>query len=362
MHFPITETSAAPKATTSIDCSCSTFCTSSRTSSTYCSSPPVLHCRAHTVQDDVAKEENNNINDINKNNNTMNVFLNGVAESLGDVFGRNRAVHNTKSTFKFLEKDDHKNDISCAKKDQQQDQQQQHLEDDCDPTESCSDTSSCCSFYDDDLDEMMIDEDGQAKQQQQQRPMVKPMKRKVLFGSVFVREYASTVGDHPLCSDSCPLTLDWSYFEIMERDLESFESKRCLLRHKAPRRLNIDQRRDRIKETGSVDPTSLQEMEFHLSMSRLHEPSGHDEEEEIEEVIEEEDDDDEYTVDECMDGNDIYSYPLEIQQDCILTEDGNNEGEQQRQQIETIIWKRVLPSPTSYKEDSSQQRITAVWV
>ena len=37
-------------------------------------------------------------------------------------------------------------------------------------------------------------------------------KQQVTFGSVYIRHYACTVGDHPLCHDSCPLSLDWKYY------------------------------------------------------------------------------------------------------------------------------------------------------
>ena len=36
--------------------------------------------------------------------------------------------------------------------------------------------------------------------------------KRVTFGNISIREYACTVGDHPLCTDSCPISLDWNYY------------------------------------------------------------------------------------------------------------------------------------------------------
>ena len=43
-------------------------------------------------------------------------------------------------------------------------------------------------------------------------------KQQVTFGSVYIRHYACTVGDHPLCHDSCPLSLDWKYYYIDQEE------------------------------------------------------------------------------------------------------------------------------------------------
>ncbi|KAL7565162.1 hypothetical protein ACA910_021539 [Epithemia clementina (nom. ined.)] len=188
-----------------------------------------------------------------------------ATDELPDAFRNNRTFHHHGGTLvhnhnhqpqnnEVYHNDNHDEQFLCGKK-------RASIDEFSDPTESCSsDDSSCCSFYDDEEEQginVVL------------KPIIKPVKRQVLFGSVQVREYASTVGDHPLCVDSCPLTLDWGYSDAMEQDLETYESKRFLFRRNVPRRLDIDQRRDRIKETCDMDDESLHEMEFHVALTRL---------------------------------------------------------------------------------------------
>lgn len=36
--------------------------------------------------------------------------------------------------------------------------------------------------------------------------------KRVTFGNICIREYACIMGDHPLCTDACPISLDWNYY------------------------------------------------------------------------------------------------------------------------------------------------------
>jgi len=82
--------------------------------------------------------------------------------------------------------------------------------------------------------------------------------KRVRFDSVEVREYSVTVGDHPCCPDSCPLTLEWSWAQessapvqlahheairFMERSQSSTEYQ---YGRRGPRRLSRAERRERV--------------------------------------------------------------------------------------------------------------------
>lgn len=70
-------------------------------------------------------------------------------------------------------------------------------------------------------------------------------RRTVSFKNVEVREYSITVGDHPLCYDGLPLTLDWEHSETVEiRDVST--SRERSGNYRAPRRLSFGERRDRL--------------------------------------------------------------------------------------------------------------------
>jgi hypothetical protein len=80
------------------------------------------------------------------------------------------------------------------------------------------------------------------------RPL--PPRRSVSFKSVEVREYSITVGDHPLCYDGLPLTLDWEHSDTVEiRDVSTSRERRG--NYRAPRRLSFDERRDRLFSVAS---------------------------------------------------------------------------------------------------------------
>jgi hypothetical protein len=72
-----------------------------------------------------------------------------------------------------------------------------------------------------------------------------PPRRTVSFKNVEVREYSITVGDHPMCYDGLPLTLDWEHSPSVEiRDVST--SRERSGNYRAPRRLSFDERRERL--------------------------------------------------------------------------------------------------------------------
>lgn len=58
----------------------------------------------------------------------------------------------------------------------------------------------------------------------------KKPKRSVSFGEICIREYQTTLSDHPMCSDGPPIGLDWSYTEQMAINIEDYEADKLLYR------------------------------------------------------------------------------------------------------------------------------------
>ena len=133
-------------------------------------------------------------------------------------------------------------------------------EDDDEDSIFSSDEESCCSLYDDEQDLACL----QATNQD-----VPPGERRVRFSTVSIREYASTLGDHPSCLDTCPVTLDWVYARGYKRDIDSYENSRFFLRRGYPQKLSQTERRRRIRETSRISRRALREMELQVAMRRL---------------------------------------------------------------------------------------------
>ena len=51
-------------------------------------------------------------------------------------------------------------------------------------------------------------------------------RRQVHFGVVLVREHSLTIGDHPMCTDPLPLTLDWMHTGEKRYDINLYEATR----------------------------------------------------------------------------------------------------------------------------------------
>ena len=71
--------------------------------------------------------------------------------------------------------------------------------------------------------------------------------KRVSWSSVEIREYDCTLGDHPLCSDQLPISLDWSHTKGIRKSLNG--SSRCPERMSTyvfPRRLTYEDRLRRL--------------------------------------------------------------------------------------------------------------------
>jgi len=83
-----------------------------------------------------------------------------------------------------------------------------------------------------------------------------PAKRRLTFNhKVEVREYCVTVGDHPVCSDDLPLSLDWSHAPAYCTDIQ--HSKNRGFYYQAPRRLSLQDRRKRLSKVADYSDEIL---------------------------------------------------------------------------------------------------------
>ena len=75
------------------------------------------------------------------------------------------------------------------------------------------------------------------------RPMKNSNRRHVHFGVVLVREHSLTIGDHPMCNDPLPLTLDWMHTDEQQYDINIYEATRtlrCSIRQEKERRASCN--------------------------------------------------------------------------------------------------------------------------
>jgi hypothetical protein len=126
--------------------------------------------------------------------------------------------------------------------------------------------------------------------------------RRISFSQVQIREYAVTIGDHPMCSDGMPLSLDWDYYDEQTQDIDSSSERLGL--YKFPRRLSYEERRDRVCTSVGADfgtccdVTAVIDM-LHLSWSQtriLPAPDLYD----IEDMDDEDDEADDSVDDDAM--------------------------------------------------------------
>ena len=68
-------------------------------------------------------------------------------------------------------------------------------------------------------------------------PSDKP-KRTVSFGDISIREYETTLSDHPMCSDGPPIGLDWSYTEQMAINIDDYEADKLM--YQGPNRTRVE--------------------------------------------------------------------------------------------------------------------------
>ena len=71
------------------------------------------------------------------------------------------------------------------------------------------------------------------------------LKKSVSWKGIFIREYDVTVGDHPLCRDNLPLSLDWSHSN--QEKIKNIDCGReRMSNYVFPKRLSYEDRRRRI--------------------------------------------------------------------------------------------------------------------
>ena len=100
-----------------------------------------------------------------------------------------------------------------------------------------------------DMDHLLYSFPSAAADEEKQR------RRLRFHPEVEVREYCVTVGDHPLCSDSLPLSLDWPHAEAYSRNLE--DSKNRGLYYEPPNRLSLQDRRQRLTKVADFSDEIL---------------------------------------------------------------------------------------------------------
>jgi hypothetical protein len=83
--------------------------------------------------------------------------------------------------------------------------------------------------------------------------------RRVRFNTANVREYAITVGDHPVCLDGLALSLDWIHSDEQVYDIDDYESRRrkCKGRRRRTMKLDYWQRREILQSVGSFTNIEL---------------------------------------------------------------------------------------------------------
>eukprot|EP00536_Pseudo-nitzschia_multiseries_P004612 jgi/Psemu1/285216/fgenesh1_pg.78_\ len=95
------------------------------------------------------------------------------------------------------------------------------------------------------------------------------LRRRVKFGSAHVREYAITVGDHPICKDGLALSLDWAHAKEKVYDIDDYEllirqrenRRRGIRRRRRVSKLDYWQRREILNQVGSFSNGDLGRME-----------------------------------------------------------------------------------------------------
>lgn len=88
--------------------------------------------------------------------------------------------------------------------------------------------------------------------------------------TVHVREHAVTIGDHPSCNDSCPITLDWYHSEeILTLSLDD-SSKTREGKYEMPKRLTFNERRKRLVQASAFGSERIQNQELERVIDMLH--------------------------------------------------------------------------------------------
>mmetsp|Transcript_14263 Transcript_14263/g.23619 ORF Transcript_14263/g.23619 Transcript_14263/m.23619 type:complete len:183 (-) Transcript_14263:173-721(-) len=91
--------------------------------------------------------------------------------------------------------------------------------------------------------------------------------KRVCFSTVEVREYSLTIGDHPLCRDGLPITLDWKYNEESTFLNIPYEN-RTLKQDSFPKRLDYDERLARLQRVTGITENHMLLIQNHRMWSR----------------------------------------------------------------------------------------------
>jgi hypothetical protein len=101
--------------------------------------------------------------------------------------------------------------------------------------------------------------------------------RQVRFKAARVREYAVVIGDHPVCRDPLPLTLDWRHAEEVVYDINAYEDMRHHSRRRRGKRgklrkLSFLKRRKILERVGPLSTPESFEAELEMSKESRFDP------------------------------------------------------------------------------------------
>lgn len=84
-------------------------------------------------------------------------------------------------------------------------------------------------------------------------PTTVPLKKRVCFHNIHVRDYDQTIGDNPSCSYGTPVSLDWNYQENEALNIDVYEGNRLRRRSLRDMHLNYYQRKHLLSLRHSED-------------------------------------------------------------------------------------------------------------
>jgi len=97
-------------------------------------------------------------------------------------------------------------------------------------------------------------------------------KKRVSWDRIQTREYALVVGDHPLCQDGLPVSLDWKFSDHCSNSI--FQALKISERKQSyifPRRLSYDERRRRLLAVSGLTDEQVKNDEIDLVVRTLKE-------------------------------------------------------------------------------------------
>jgi hypothetical protein len=96
-------------------------------------------------------------------------------------------------------------------------------------------------------------------------------KKRVRWDTIQTREYALVVGDHPLCQDGLPVSLDWKYSDYSNCLIKSFKLSERKQSYVFPRRLSYEERRQRLCAVSGLSDEQVKNDEIDLVVRTLKE-------------------------------------------------------------------------------------------